>query len=35
MQIEDRPVLSTEQIDNTTYNVQQHELALFARQPIV
>jgi hypothetical protein len=22
MQIEDRPVLSTEQIDNTTYNVQ-------------
>jgi hypothetical protein len=32
MQIEDRPVLSTEQIDNTTYNVQQHELALFARQ---
>jgi hypothetical protein len=33
MQIEDRPVLSTEQIDDTTYNVQQHELALFARQP--
>jgi hypothetical protein len=33
MQIEDRPVLSTEQIDNTSYNVQQHELALFALQP--
>ena len=33
MQLEDRPVLSTEQIDDITYNVQQHELALFARQP--
>jgi hypothetical protein len=33
MQIEDRPVLSTEQINDTTYNVQQHEFALFARQP--
>ena len=35
MQIEDRPVLSTEQIDGTTYNVQRHELALFALQPRV
>jgi hypothetical protein len=33
MQVEDRPVLGTEQIDDTTYNVQQHELALFVLQP--
>jgi len=33
MQIEDRPVLGTEQIDDTTYNVQQHELALFMLRP--
>jgi hypothetical protein len=35
MQIEDRPVLSTEEIDGATYNVQQHELALFGLQPRV
>ena len=33
MQIEDHPVLDTEQIDDTTYNVQQHELALFMLRP--
>jgi hypothetical protein len=33
MQIEDHPVLSTEQVDDTTYNVQQHELALFMLRP--
>jgi hypothetical protein len=33
MQIEDHPVLSTEQLDDTTYNVQQHELALFLLAP--
>jgi hypothetical protein len=33
MQIEDHPVLGTEQIDDTTYNVQQHELALFMLRP--
>jgi hypothetical protein len=33
MQIEDHPVLGTEQIDGTTYNVQKHELALFVLQP--
>ena len=33
MQIQDRPVLGTEQIDGTTYNVQQHELALFVLRP--
>lgn len=33
MQIEDRPVLGTEQVDDTTYNVQQHELALFMLRP--
>src|SRR5882724_1443893 len=33
MQIEDHPVLGTEQVDDTTYNVQQHELALFMLRP--
>jgi hypothetical protein len=33
MQIEDHPVLGTEQIDDTTYNVQQHELAFFMLRP--
>jgi hypothetical protein len=33
MQIEDHPVLGTEQDDDTTYNVQQHELALFMLRP--
>jgi hypothetical protein len=33
MQLEDHPVLGTEQIDETTYNVQQHELALFMLRP--
>jgi hypothetical protein len=33
MQIEDHPVLGTEQIDATAYNVQQHELALFMLRP--
>jgi hypothetical protein len=33
MQVEDRPVLGSEQIDGSTYNVQQHELALFVLQP--
>jgi hypothetical protein len=33
MQMEDHPVLDTEQIDDTTYNVQRHELALFLLRP--
>jgi hypothetical protein len=33
MQIEDHPILRTEQIDDTTYTVQQHELALFGLRP--
>jgi hypothetical protein len=33
MQLEDHPVLSTEQVDDTTYNVQRHELALFMLRP--
>jgi hypothetical protein len=33
MQLEDHPVLGTEQIDETTYNMQQHELALFMLRP--
>jgi hypothetical protein len=33
MQIEDHPVLGTEQVDDATYNVQRHELALFMLRP--
>ena len=33
MQIEDHPVLGTEQVDDTTYNVQRHELSLFMLRP--
>jgi hypothetical protein len=33
MQIEDRPVLGTEEIDDESYTVQQHELALFVMRP--
>jgi hypothetical protein len=33
MQIEDRPVLGTEDIDGESYTVQRHELALFAMRP--
>jgi hypothetical protein len=33
MQIEDHPVLGTEQLDDTSYNVQRHELALFMLRP--
>jgi hypothetical protein len=33
MQSEDHPVLGTEQVDDTTYNVQRHELALFMLRP--
>jgi hypothetical protein len=33
MQMEDHPVLGTEQVDDTTYTVQRHELALFILRP--
>ena len=33
MQIEDRPVLGTAEIDGESYAVQQHELALFVMRP--
>jgi hypothetical protein len=33
MQIEDRPVLATEEIDGESYVVQQHELTLFIMRP--
>ncbi|MGH8067602.1 MAG: hypothetical protein ACRERE_20695 [Candidatus Entotheonellia bacterium] len=33
MQLEQRPVLGTEEIDGETYTVQRHELALFVMRP--
>jgi hypothetical protein len=33
MQLEERPVLGTEEIDGETYTVQRHELALFVMRP--